>query len=93
MYAKGLSGVTSPAETTTQQITDVVEKGIAMLKMEIGSAKKSNCADSQEDTSNGVSAKPYVIDNVREFKSSLPISAGARPVKDLSEYEELDSKL
>jgi insulysin len=37
--------------------------------------------------------EPYVIENVRTFKASLPVSAGATPVKDLSEFEELDAKL
>lgn len=33
------------------------------------------------------------IKDPRDFKARLPVSAGARPVKDLTEYEELDSKL
>jgi insulysin len=33
------------------------------------------------------------ITDVRRFKASLLASAGARPVKDLSEYEEVDAKL
>lgn len=33
------------------------------------------------------------IEEVRDFKASLPASAGPRPVKDLTEYEELDPKL
>lgn len=33
------------------------------------------------------------IEDPRDFKARLPVSAGARPVKDLSEYEELDPKL
>ncbi|KAI9803791.1 MAG: hypothetical protein M1825_001671 [Sarcosagium campestre] len=34
-----------------------------------------------------------IIKDVREFKAGLEISAGARPVEDLSRYEELESKL
>lgn len=33
------------------------------------------------------------ITDIRRFKSGLLASLGARPVKDLSEYEDLDSKL
>jgi insulysin len=37
--------------------------------------------------------QPLEIDDVRSFKAGLAVTAGARPAKDLSEYEELDSKL
>lgn len=33
------------------------------------------------------------IEDVWEFRARLPMSVGARPVKDLSEYEELEPKL
>ncbi|CAN8096702.1 unnamed protein product [Discula destructiva] len=33
------------------------------------------------------------IEDARDFKALLPVSAGARPIKDLTEYEELDPKL
>lgn len=33
------------------------------------------------------------VDNIRDFKARLPVSAGARPVRDLTEYEELEPKL
>lgn len=38
-------------------------------------------------------SKIVFIEDARDFKARLPVSAGARPVKDLSEYEELDAKL
>lgn len=37
--------------------------------------------------------KPVVIQDVRDFKQGLAVTAGARPVMDLSEYEDLDAKL
>lgn len=37
--------------------------------------------------------KAYVIENVRDFKSLLSVSAGPRPVKALSEFEVLDWRL
>lgn len=33
------------------------------------------------------------IEDARDFKARLPVSAGARPVKDLTDYEELEPKL
>ncbi|KUI56296.1 hypothetical protein VP1G_03557 [Cytospora mali] len=33
------------------------------------------------------------VKDIREFKARLPVSAGASPVRDLTEYEELDPKL
>lgn len=47
--------------------------------------------DAPPPSSNGT--KPILIEDVRGYKAGLPVSAAARPVKDLSEYEELDSKL
>lgn len=41
----------------------------------------------------GNGTTPYVIKDVRAFKSMLQISRGPQPVKDISEFEELDSKL
>jgi insulysin len=35
-------------------------------------------------------SEPYVINDVREFKSRLGLSPGPRPVTDLREFEELD---
>jgi insulysin len=36
---------------------------------------------------------PYVITDVRAFRSKLQISAGPQAVKHISEFEDLDSKL
>lgn len=47
--------------------------------------------DATPPTGNGT--EPVVVEDVRAFKASLQVSAGARPVRDLSEFEELDSKL
>lgn len=41
----------------------------------------------------GNGTKPHVITDVREFKSMLQVSAGPRPVKHITEFEELESKL
>lgn len=47
--------------------------------------------DAPIPSSNG--STPVIIDDIRDYKAGLTVSAGARPVKDLSEYEELESKL
>lgn len=39
------------------------------------------------------SEPPFVIENVHAFKASLNVSAGPQPVKDLSEFEDLEAKL
>lgn len=36
---------------------------------------------------------PIFIDDVRSFRASLPASNGAKPLKDLSVYEDLEAKL
>ncbi|KAG9229732.1 Metalloenzyme, LuxS/M16 peptidase-like protein [Amylocarpus encephaloides] len=41
----------------------------------------------------GNGTTPYVITDVREFRSRLQVSAGPQPAKHISEFEELDSKL
>lgn len=59
------------------------------------SAKTNGVANTHEEADppslNG--SKIAFIEDVRDFKARLPVSAGARSVKDLSEYEELDAKL
>lgn len=37
--------------------------------------------------------EPVVIEDVKAWKATMPVSAGARPVKDLGEFEELEAKL
>lgn len=63
-------------------------------------AKASAPAENGESSINGDFTEPegngtipYIIKDVREFKSMLQVSAGPQPVKDISEFEELDSKL
>lgn len=37
--------------------------------------------------------KPFIITEVRDFKARLEASAGARPARELSEFEDSDAKL
>lgn len=43
--------------------------------------------------STAVAGKAVLIDDVKVWKDSLPLSAGPRPVKALREFEESGSKL
>lgn len=47
--------------------------------------------DAEPPSSNGTT--PVFIDDVRSFRASLPASNGAKPLKDLSEYEDHGAKL
>ena len=46
-----------------------------------------------ETKTQGNGTKPFIITDVREFKSKMLVSAGPQPVKHISEFEELDAKL
>lgn len=58
-----------------------------------GDAKVEESKDADGDASVGTVSEAVVIDNVRAFKAMLPLSEGARPVKDLVEFEDLEPKL
>jgi insulysin len=78
LRAQGVSEVPSPAEIPVGVVEEVVDKAMDQLGLKSKQVNKRT---------------PYVIENVRDFKSLMAVSAGPRPVKDLSEFEELDSKL
>jgi insulysin len=73
-------------------VTAVLEKGMKVLGL--------NKDEKDEEDGEVVEVKvdrngttPFIITDVREFKSKLQVSAGPQPVKHISEFEELDSKL
>lgn len=55
--------------------------------------KEAAATDGEKETVPGNGTEPYIIEDVRDYKSRLVASAGARPFKELSEFEDLDSKL
>lgn len=57
--------------------------------------EESTSSQKEDKTCNGISAVASAeeITDVRVFKASLTASSGARPAKDLSEYEDTDAKL
>jgi insulysin len=77
---EGASGVTA------------VEKGIKTLGLNKDS-KDEEDGEVVPVKEEGNGTTPYIITDVREFKSKLQVSAGPQPVKHISEFEELDSKL
>lgn len=73
-------------------ISTIVTDGVKQVEEEIrqvsliGKNKNGTITDV-----NGVD--PIEINDVRQFKSSLAVTAGAVPVKDISNFEEHESKL
>lgn len=104
LQAAGLDEI--PAEQ--RQSLDLLEKHLKddvqlsddKVASLISQAKESGLkptANEEEpgDVANGSSAVSSAteITDIRRFKTGLLASLGARPVKDLSEYEEIDAKL
>ena len=75
-------------------ISTAIEKGMKVLSL-------NKDRQDQEDgeivgeikRKEGNETTPFIITDVREFKSKMQISAGPQPVKHISEFEELDAKL
>ena len=101
-YLKDTVGVAA------EEVKQVVEQGQAVLASVLPSlgivAKGTTDApngsiDEDEQANDEVvvvgdgPSKTVVIEDVKAFKASMPLSAGVRPVKDLSEFEELEAKL
>lgn len=59
------------------------------------SAKPEDAEAKEEEPTTPISngTEPILITSVRDFKAGLATTAGARPIHDLTEFEELDSKL
>jgi insulysin len=80
------------ASADASVVKEVVGKGLKVL----GLNKDHKDEEDGEATSvevEGNGTTPYIITDVREFKSMLQVSAGPQPVKHISEFEDLDSKL
>nr|POE72795.1 putative zinc protease [Quercus suber] len=88
------------AGAAKDQIEQIVTQGQAVLaqalpQLGIQTVKKEEA--SSEDVAAKAKAagvtEPVLIEDIRAFKAMMPLSKGAVPVKDLSEFEELESKL
>lgn len=72
---------------------DTLDKLISQVK-DMGLSQQSQ-SEAANGSTNGLSAVDTAqeITDVRQFKAGLQASSGARPVKQLSEFEESDAKL
>lgn len=77
---------TSP--TRAKLVVQLIAQGISPKVKE---AEELSNGDTSAIWSNGT--EPLLIRNVRDYKARLSVTAGARPIRDLSEFEEVDSKL
>lgn len=81
------------------RVTEVIEQGqqllgtvLPSLGIEVRPASVDGGIDNKRDDGPATKATTF-INNVHEHKASLQASAGARPVKDLSEFEDIEPKL
>jgi insulysin len=73
------------AQGTSKKATrGAVEEGVKLLSI----TKEEEPARVE-----GNGTVTYIIDDVRAYKSRLGVTPGPQPVRDLSEFEETDSKL
>lgn len=78
------------------QVDEVKVDAAVEAWRKLSSASKTNGASGTHEEADPPSlngTKITFIEDPRDFKAALPVSAGARPVKDLEEYEELEPKL
>ncbi|KAK8092119.1 uncharacterized protein PG998_015132 [Apiospora kogelbergensis] len=70
-------------------------KLVVYLEAQGTSTKTQEAASAEKETeavpNNGT--VPYLITDVREYKSQLVASSGARPIRELGFFEDFDSKL
>lgn len=95
LHAKSISGVSSPAQTTVSsntvaKVTDIVEKGIDMLKLSTGVKKPYYDNNVTKAAMESPRKDLYIIGDVRDYKSRLGVTAGPQPVKDLREFEDIE---
>ncbi|WPH03713.1 putative zinc protease [Acrodontium crateriforme] len=89
-YLKETAGIAA------EQIEQVLAQGKIVLAQALPSIGiKPNGTDTIETapTEEKEKTKTIIIDDVKAFKASMPLGAGAKPVRDLSEFEELEPKL
>ena len=98
------SYLTETAGMAAEQVEAVVEQGQIALASVLpslgivpqganGIAEEAAQPNGEVEVNGEAKSKTVVIEDVKAFKASMPLSAGVRPVKDLSEFEETGSKL
>lgn len=81
------------ASNETPTVTGVLEQGKQVLGLDNKDSKDQEASEAPGAKPAGNGTVPFIITDVREFKSMMPISPGPRPVKHISEFEDLDAKL
>ena len=85
------------AKIATEQLKQILKEGPQLLGTilpGLGIETKPLISDNDVDLPKAPTVKRTTfIENVADFKASLGVTAGPRPVVDLSEYEELEPKL
>ena len=75
-------------------ITTAIEKGMKVLGLNKDSQdQEDGDVHGEIKKKQGNGTTPFIITDVRDFKSRMQISAGPQPIKHISEFEELDAKL
>ena len=85
----------SPPSSDTSTVMEVVGKGLKVLGLNEDPTDEEDgeVASVARVDVEGNGTTPYIITDVRQFKSMLQVSAGPQPVKHISEFEDLDSDL
>jgi insulysin len=92
------------AGLAAEEVKQVVEQGqeaLAQVLPSLGIVSKDAAEEPNgtaevngEVATNGEThSKTVIVEDVKAFKASIPLTAGVTPVKDLSEFEELGAKL
>ena len=76
--------LTRDAEVSREMAQEVVQQGLVAL----GGAHEETVASGEGDGRQAV-----VIEDVHAWKASLVVDAGAQPVRPLSDFEDIESKL
>jgi insulysin len=82
------------SKTIEKPITTAIEKGMKVLGLNKDRQDQEDgeiLGEIKKKEGNGTT--PFIITDVRDFKSRMQVSAGPQPIKHISEFEELDAKL
>ncbi|KAK2763223.1 Insulinase (Peptidase M16) [Arachnomyces sp. PD_36] len=81
-------------EETIEQGAQKIDFQLSQLGIKALPSEEGAASSETVNGSNGVVHKePTYITNVPEFKAKLPVSSGSIPIKDLSEFEDIEPKL
>jgi hypothetical protein len=79
--------LTEDAKVEGEKAKEVVQQGLVAL----GGAKTTD--EGSANATKGEKREVVVIEDVHAWKASLVVDAGAQPVRPLSDFEDIESKL